>query len=309
LETQDDRLQGTAGNAARQPESSSLDGSFGKPKIKGMEARLYKAAPFCNNFPPLTMEAKKLVVAYCRVSTLEQKKNGLGVEIQVRDATLFAQNQGMFIDEFYRDEGESGVLEDRPQLKRLLHQCRLHRVGTVIIPSLDRLSRDVRIAENLFWRFQRYGVRVLIADMPTYNGHDRRDVLVRQIREAIAEDNRKEIIERLLKGRQERVRKGHFPGGNVAYGYRIERKRMISEPTEAAVIQQIFRLDRNGAAVKEILIALNDQGAKRRNGKPWTARQIRSILARRDLYERGKVHYGAVTGQNEQLILIGRDDA
>jgi len=30
--------------------------------------------------------------------------------------------------------------------------------------------------------------------MPTYNGKDRRDVLLRQIREAIAEDNRKEIM-------------------------------------------------------------------------------------------------------------------
>ena len=43
--------------------------------------------------------------------------------------------------------------------------------------------------------------------MPNYNGKDRKDVLIRQIREAIAEENRKEIIERLWKGRQERVRR------------------------------------------------------------------------------------------------------
>ena len=59
------------------------------------------------------MEARKLIVAYCRISTLEQKKNGLGIEIQVRDATLFAEARGLFIDRFYRDEGESGVLERR----------------------------------------------------------------------------------------------------------------------------------------------------------------------------------------------------
>ncbi len=58
-------------------------------------------------------------------------------------------------------------------------------------------------------QFERCGVRVLIADMPNYNSQDRREVLIRQIREAIAEDNRKEIIERLLKGRQELIRKGH----------------------------------------------------------------------------------------------------
>ncbi|MBI3637306.1 MAG: recombinase family protein [Candidatus Rokubacteria bacterium] len=73
-------------------------------------------------------------------------------------------------------------------------------MGTVIIPSLDRLSRDVRLAENLFHEFEKCGVQVLIADMPTYNGKDRKDVLIRQIREAIAEENRKDIIERVRKG-------------------------------------------------------------------------------------------------------------
>jgi hypothetical protein len=40
--------------------------------------------------------------------------------------------------------------------------------------------------------------------LPTcrYSGQNRRDVLIRQIREAIAEENRKDIIERLWKGRQ-----------------------------------------------------------------------------------------------------------
>lgn len=256
----------------------------------------------------IVMEARKLVVAYCRVSTLEQKKHGLGLEIQVRDSTLFAQQRGLCIDRFYRDEGESGALEDRPELNQLLRECRLRRVATVIIPTLDRLSRDVRIAENLFWRFQRYGVRVLIADMPTYNGTDRRDVLLRQIREAIAEDNRKEIIERLWKGRQERVRKGHFPGGNAPYGYSIVNKNLVSNPVETEIIQEIIGRAKQGSSVVQIIEALNARGARRRNGETWTARQVRAILSRRALYECGKIHYGDVGGQNEKFILIRKAD-
>jgi DNA invertase Pin-like site-specific DNA recombinase len=44
--------------------------------------------------------------------------------------------------------------------------------------------------------------------MPTYNSRDREDVLLRQIRGANAEENRKDIIERLWKGRQQRARRG-----------------------------------------------------------------------------------------------------
>ncbi len=251
------------------------------------------------------MEVKKLVVAYCRISTLEQKKNGLGIEIQVRDVTLFAQAQGLFIDRFYRDEGESGVLEDRPQLAELIRHCRSKRIGTLIIPSLDRLSREVRLAENLFWQFERDGVHVLIADMPNYNSRDRREVLIRQIREAIAEDNRKEIIERLWKGRQERTRKGHAPGGNVPYGYRREAKTLIPYDLEAVVVRRILEAHKGGNGIPEIVNTLNREGHERRNGKPWTRRQVQAILSRKELYEQGKFRYGFVEGRNEQFILTG----
>jgi site-specific DNA recombinase len=253
------------------------------------------------------MKAKKLVVAYCRISTLDQKKNGLGIEIQVRDAMLFAQERGFFIDRFYRDEAESGVVRDRPQLTELLRLCKEKRVATVIIPSLDRLSRDVRLSENLFYQFERYGTQVLIADMPNYNGQDRRDVLIRQIREAIAEDNRKEIIERLLKGRQERVRKGLFPGGNIAYGYYREGKKVFPNPVEVAMVGDIFELDGQKKSRTQIALALNAKGLRRRNGKPWTSRQVCAVLSLRELYEQGRIHYGPAFSIDPKLILLKKE--
>ncbi|MDC4207118.1 MAG: recombinase family protein (plasmid) [Candidatus Manganitrophus sp.] len=52
---------------------------------------------------------KRKIVAYCRVSTLEQKKKGYGIYIQIRDATLCAEYHGLLVEEFYKDEGEGGV--------------------------------------------------------------------------------------------------------------------------------------------------------------------------------------------------------
>ena len=53
--------------------------------------------------------------------------------------------------------------------------------------------------------------------MPYYDRSNRKDVLLRQIRKAIAEENRKEIIERLKKGREERTLKGKMAGGTLPY--------------------------------------------------------------------------------------------
>ena len=245
----------------------------------------------------------KQVVAYCRVSTMEQKKNGYGIDIQIRDATLYARNNGLLIEKFYRDEGESGVKEDRRALRELLRDCQAGRIRIVILPSLDRLSREVRIAENLFHEFERLKIKVLIADMPQYNG-ERKDVLIRQIMEAIAEENRKDIIDRLLKGRQERVRKGFFPGGNLPYGYMRKGKTVQIQPHEAKIIDRIFILNSKHYTGQAIANALNLNGNKRRNGKPWTQRQICRILARKGLYKAGALHYGSIYGKTMMIVPI-----
>lgn len=247
------------------------------------------------------MERKKPAVAYCRVSTLEQKRQGYGIEIQIRDVTLFAEHQGLFIRRFYKDEAESGVAEDRKGLQRLLKDCQAGRVGTIIIPSLDRLSRDVRLAENLFHEFERCVVEILIADMPTYNGKDRKDVMIRQIREAIAEENRKDIIERLWKGRQERVRRGLPPGGNIPYGYRRNAAGLIRHEAEAAVVRRIFERSARGETKSAIARALEAEGLLRRNGKPWTRRQVGAILTRAPLYREGVLRYGEAIAKKRRV--------
>jgi site-specific DNA recombinase len=254
------------------------------------------------------MNSSRSVVAYCRVSTLEQKRHGFGIDIQIRDVSLLAERQGLFVERFYKDEGQSGAAEHRRALGRLLRDCRHGKVGAVILPSLDRLSRNVRIAENLFHEFEKLGVRILIADMPTYDSRDRKDVMLRQIREVIAEENRRDIIERLLKGRQERVRRGLPPGGNVAYGYRRDGNRITSDTLEAQAVRVIFELSDDGVGRSLIASALNERGITRRNGRPWTQRQVAAIVLRRALYMQGVVRYGDVEGANESLILLKGDE-
>lgn len=250
---------------------------------------------------------EKKIVAYCRVSTLEQKKKGYGINIQIRDVTLFAERHNLYVQKFYKDEAESGIEENRRGLKRLMRDCQAGRIGMIILPSLDRLSREVRIAENLFHEFQELHVSILIADMPQYNG-ERKDILIRQIMEAISEENRREIIERLWKGRQERVRKGLFPGGNLPYGYTRQHNRIAINDQEAETVQAIYALTSQGLKGRTISDELNRQGYFRRNGKPWTQRQVCRILESKGLYQEGKFHYGDATGENRALIIINSND-
>jgi len=247
---------------------------------------------------------KGRIVAYCRVSTLEQKKRGYGIDIQMRDIKSYADFFRLTIDGFYVDEAKSGISENRRALKRLIRDCKAGKVKAIIVASLDRLSRDLRFTENFFFDLQRVGVKIFIADMPNYDGNNRKDVLIRQIKEAIAEENRKEIVERLKKGREERARKGKFPGGTIPYGYMRNSREIKKNLQEVEIVKLIFALASEGKSGWEIADHLNKRGYKRRNGTPWTQRQAWAILSREELYKRGIIKYGEVMGKNKSLIIL-----
>ena len=100
------------------------------------------------------MDHEKRVVAYVRVSTSEQEKHGYGIRIQCRDVRAFAEREKLTIARTYADRAETGVIENRKELQRLLRDCERGQIATIIIPTIDRFSRDVRVAENLFWQIE-----------------------------------------------------------------------------------------------------------------------------------------------------------
>jgi site-specific DNA recombinase len=249
------------------------------------------------------MEKKKVMAGYCRVSTLEQKKKGYGIQIQKREIENLAESLGVVVDVYYIDEAKSGFSENRRSLKRLIRDCRTGKIKGIIVASLDRLSRNLRLTENLLFDFDRLGIRIYIADMPSYDGNDRKDILLRQIREAIAEENRKEIIKRLKKGREERVRKGRMPGGTLPYGYARADRNITRNPLEVEIVRLIFS-ERTQKNYQDIAEFLNQQSLRRRNGSPWTQRSVSAIVSREPLYKNGVIKYGQTLGKNEDLVIL-----
>ena len=112
------------------------------------------------------------------------------------------------------------------------------------------------------------------------------------------------MLYKIWKGRQERIRRGKAPGGNIPYGYiRDENEFQICQK-EAEIVGLIFDLNSSGEPSTCISGILNERGYVRRNGKSWTPRQVSAILSRRELYEHGILYYGSAKGENKELILV-----
>jgi len=59
-----------------------------------------------------------------------------------------------------------------------------------------------------------------------------------------------------------------------------------------------------GKTASVIAKALSEKGLERRNGKPWTQRQVAAILARERFYKDGALRYGDVTSENKNFVLL-----
>lgn len=91
------------------------------------------------------------LVAYLRVSTLEQAKHGYGLDVQRAAIRDWAASHGARVVKWCVDEGKSGALlpADRPGLTDALLWLHAGRADGIISRDLDRLARGVTQQEAI----------------------------------------------------------------------------------------------------------------------------------------------------------------
>jgi DNA invertase Pin-like site-specific DNA recombinase len=157
---------------------------------------------------------------YARVSTKTGSQNP---DMQLRELREYCKRRGWGVAGEYVDAGVSGTKEQRPELDRLLGECRKRRVDAVVVYRYDRFARSLRQLVNALEEFRALGIEFVSlhegVDTSTPNGR-----LVFGIFASIAEFER-ELI-------RERVRSGLAAAR--ARGKRIGRPRKIVDSTEIA---------------------------------------------------------------------------
>lgn len=185
----------------------------------------------------------KQVLAYLRVSTASQL-DGDGFPRQKDACRKFAESRGWSVARFF-EEQQSGSdhLFDRPMMQELLALCGGGVFDIILVERMDRIARDVIVAELFFRECKSKGVQVFSADsgeeLVNASGDPTR-TLIRQILGALSEWDKAQICRKLLAGRRKKVRETGEPcGGPQPYGRnRDERTR----EQEMKVIARICQL-------------------------------------------------------------------
>jgi DNA invertase Pin-like site-specific DNA recombinase len=133
---------------------------------------------------------------YARVST---SNHGQDPSMQTRELREYCARRGLEIVGEYVDSGISGAKERRPQLDRLMTDCRRRRFDAVLVYRYDRFARSLRHLVNALEEFRVLGIEFISlhegVDTSTPNGR-----LIFGIFASIAEFERELIRDRVKSG-------------------------------------------------------------------------------------------------------------
>jgi len=134
------------------------------------------------------------VAIYARVSTKEQT-----TEPQVAQLTGYCLARGWTDVVLFRDDGISGIRDNRPELDRLRQRMMAGEFSAIVVSKMDRLGRSLGMILRFWDDADAAGARVIVIDQgidtSSPSGRLQRNMLA-----ALAEFERELILERTRTG-------------------------------------------------------------------------------------------------------------
>jgi len=223
----------------------------------------------------------KKAVGYVRVSTEEQVKGGVSLDLQKAKIRAYCGLEDMELVEIISDEGISGCsIKIRPGVQQVLQMVREKQVNAVIIYKLDRLARNTVEALEIARLMDRKGIALhsITEKLDTKSALGR---FFFTLMASLAEMERGIISERIQAAMERKREKGEACNNNPRYGYRIADGVVFPDMEEQRIIQRIRTLHCEGQTVHGIVAILTSEGIFNRRRKPFGKTQIHTIIQRR----------------------------
>lgn len=231
----------------------------------------------------MSTKTKKLTPAflYARVSSRGQSRTSKdGLPRQERTVREYADAHGYEIVKVYAD-AMSGTTEHRPQLQEMLYSLKNngHGVTTVIIETLNRLSRTLITQESIIRDFKKYNVKLIsVKEGEDLLDDDPSRTLIRNIFGSIAQYDKETIVEKLKVSRdRKKIENGGKCEGQKNYLEIIGGDKIIKR------IKQLRKKDKYGrktTTFKEIADTLNAEGFATKKNLPFTMANVANIYHR-----------------------------
>lgn len=253
---------------------------------------------------------------YTRVSTdagLEQDFNSLDAQREASEAYIKSQaHEGWkLMRATYDDGGFSGGSLERPALQKLLADVKSGLVDIIVVYKVDRLTRSLADFAKLVELFDAQNVS-FVSVTQSFNTTSSMGRLTLNVLLSFAQFEREVTGERIRDKVAASKKKGIWMGGSVPMGYRVQDRKLLVVPEEAATVRIIFERYLALGSMLKLLEELRAKGilTKRRTlingritgGVPFTQGPMGYLLRNR-IYVGETVHQGqSYPGEHDGIV-------
>ena len=173
---------------------------------------------------------------------LEQDFNSLDAQRESCEAFILSQKHEGWtaLPEMYDDGGISGGTLERPALKRILADIEAHRIDTVVVYKVDRLTRSLGDFAKIVEIFDKRNVS-FVSVTQAFNTTTSMGRLTLNMLLSFAQFEREVTGERIRDKIAASKKKGMWMGGNVPLGYVVKDRKLLIDEPEAKTVRHIYR--------------------------------------------------------------------
>lgn len=215
---------------------------------------------------------------YARVSTDEQAKEGYSIDAQVNILRAYVTIKGLDEPVLYIDDGYSAKNLNRPQIQKLLADCKNGGVGSLLVWRLDRFSRSLRdtieIVEDILKpRKIDFLSSTESIDTSTPSGR-----LMLNILASFAQNEREATSERVKMVSADLARHCRHMGGVPPFGYKVVDGFYKVDEEKADAVRTLFRMFIERQGYGDMLKYLNENGFRTATGKEFSKNSLFDLL-------------------------------
>ena len=253
---------------------------------------------------------------YClyRVSSNSQSDHQNDIEMQKIACRKFAFQKNWLIMEEFFEIGISGYstnIKDREKIKSILYDAAKGLFDVLLVFMFDRLGRQTKDATAVIAALHYYNIEIWSVQeglLQKGEGYD----LIRYIRFWSAQIESKHISMRVDSKLRQMIVNGHYRGGAVPFGYKVETKEFSGyrflehNEEETKIVRQIFNKYSQGQSVTQIIKALTNENIKPKAGGKWYKSSIYAILKNKTYA--GYLKYGDLqSARIENVAIVSMD--
>ena len=227
---------------------------------------------------PKGLERRLRVAAYARVSSgKDAMLHSLSAQVSYYSA-LIQKHPGWQYCGVYADEALTGTKEARDGFQRLLTDCRNSQIDLVITKSISRFARNTVTLLETVRELKALGVDVFFEEQNLHSISTDGELMLTILASYAQEESHS-----ASENQKWRVRKG-FENGELVnwrfmFGYDIDKNGIRINPSEALVVQEIFRRALAGDTFGAICRDLNAREVNGALGGRWSVPRIHAILS------------------------------